>query len=59
MRLVRGKKKVRETFDKYFPEELRDWLLEETRLNKQEPLSEQQRCVQTTDMQQNSELIAA
>ena len=38
MSLVRGKKKVRETFDEHFSEELRDWLLAEMKLNKQEPL---------------------
>ena len=38
MTLVRGKKKVRATFDQYFSEELTDWLLAEMKLNKREPL---------------------
>ena len=42
MTLVRGKKKVRETFNEYFSEELRDWLLSEMKLNKQEPLPHSQ-----------------
>ncbi len=43
MNLVRGKKKIQETFDKYFSEEVRDWLLEEMTLNKEKPLPEGQR----------------
>ena len=42
MILVRGKKKIRETFDEHFDEDLRDWLLAEMKLNKQEPLPQSQ-----------------
>ncbi len=42
MALIRGKKKVRETFDRYFSEDLRDWLLTEIKLNKQSSIPKSQ-----------------
>jgi hypothetical protein len=43
MKLVRSKKKVLETFEKYFSNELTRWLMEEIQLNKQHPLPQTQR----------------
>lgn len=42
MTLPGNKRKIKETFDKYFSEELSDWLLTEIKLNKQEPLPQSQ-----------------
>ncbi|KAL5021533.1 hypothetical protein ScPMuIL_000688 [Solemya velum] len=38
MKLIRSKRKVVSTFQKYFPDELVTWLREEIKLNKQKPL---------------------
>ncbi|CAD5117574.1 unnamed protein product [Dimorphilus gyrociliatus] len=38
MRLVRGKRKVKDAFEKFFPPELSEWLNEEVLLNRKKPL---------------------
>lgn len=41
--LVRSKKKMKETFSKYFNTELTEWLTKEIKLNKRRPLIQQQK----------------
>lgn len=43
IQLVRGKKKIRQTFEQHFSPQLTEWLLEEIRRNKQSPLPAAQR----------------
>lgn len=42
MKLVRSKSRILSTFQKYFPDELTNWLLDEIRLNKTKPLPKSQ-----------------
>ena len=43
MQLVRSKEKIAETFNKYFSEELSEWLLTEIKLNKSKPMLKTQK----------------
>lgn len=42
MKLVRSKSRILSTFQKYFPDELTNWLMDEIRLNKTKPLPKAQ-----------------
>ena len=44
MRLIKSKKKISEEFSLIFDKELHDWLIEEMKLNKQKPISLEQKC---------------
>ncbi|XP_064640917.1 uncharacterized protein LOC135495857 isoform X2 [Lineus longissimus] len=43
MKLIRSKKKIMETFEKYFSHELTRWIIDEIHINKQRPLSQIQK----------------
>ena len=44
MKLIRSKRKIAQTFSKYFSDELSEWLLAEIKANKQRPLPKSQAC---------------